>query len=278
MKIILEKIHRNLVRFIANAPKLNRICVSDLVDITATEDRCVLVLKGCDENPSQTNEPIATPELKQALFKSAKTPKQIFYRKLLLENADEPGFAFRSDSENIVFRSLAVDKDEIIRYHEIMESSISANIVPITSNELCIGHRPKKDDLLDLRDEGFTHIVTVLGKSEGALDVGQAAEKAGFQWIWLPLANAKVPLQNHDDGINVRRTIRELKSLFLDGNSFSRVYLHCSAGFHRTGMISLLLLRQLGFDEEDAMDFLEQLREATVQNVGRQRIQWAFSF
>lgn len=245
------------------------IRIPEIVDIAATEDTCTLLLEDREEIPSQSNEPFSMPEFRRNLSECAKTVKQQFYRDLLLQNPDIREFTFRS---------LEIEKESIIKYYEIMESSISANIVQIINNELCVGQRPKLEDLLDLRDEGFTHIVTVLGESEGALDIGNAAEKLGFHWIWLPLGNAKVPILERDSEDEIHCTIRELKSLFRDGKPGARVYLHCSAGFHRTGMISLLLLRKLGYDEEEAMDFLEQLREETARNVGQQRISWAMRF
>lgn len=281
MKDTIEKMHRHLVRFIDNSPAIGFLRIPNLSDVVASGERCVLVLEEMANPSSPSDLPVTTPGFKQAMFQCAKTAKQKFYRGFLLQNASRPQFAYRDTNDNVVFRSLEIDKDAVVEYYDMMEASVSANVVTIMQNELCIGHRPKRDDLLDLRDEGFTHIVTVLGESEGACDVGREAEKLGFHWLWLPLGSAKVPVQDLNDADNIRDVIRELKSLFLSGDARgtgARVYLHCSAGIHRTGMMTLLLLRKLGYDAEESLHILNQLREESARNIGRQRIQWALEF
>ena len=142
---------------------------------------------------------------------------------------------------------------------------------------LSIGHRPKQSDLLDLKDEGFSHVVTVLSELEGAVEIGRETKKLGIQWIWLPLGSAKVPVENKEDARHIETVLQQLVSLFSGPTVGIKSYLHCSAGMHRTGMITFALLRRLGYNSAESMDLLTQLRELTAQNVGVERIAWADS-
>jgi protein tyrosine/serine phosphatase len=56
-----------------------------------------------------------------------------------------------------------------------------------------------------------------------------------------------------------------------------RVYLHCSAGIHRTGFFASVLLRLQPVKASDIADALVRLRPVTGQNVGGDRIALAVS-
>jgi hypothetical protein len=57
-----------------------------------------------------------------------------------------------------------------------------------------------------------------------------------------------------------------------------RIFLHCSAGIHRTGMIAAALFFHLGHDETQTLGALTALRAITAADVGAARIHWAQSF
>ena len=57
-----------------------------------------------------------------------------------------------------------------------------------------------------------------------------------------------------------------------------KIYIHCSAGIHRTGMITYGLLRYLGKDTNEAKQLLHQLREVTAAQVGDERLNWGDQF
>lgn len=54
--------------------------------------------------------------------------------------------------------------------------------------------------------------------------------------------------------------------------------IHCSAGIHRTGMITNALLRYLGLSAEDALKKIGLAREHTAAEVGEHRLAWGQSF
>ena len=267
------EICRNLTRFAACTPGLKTIALSEVQDIV---DDTVRLQTG--KSPERTDQPVITGTFKQTLFKSAKTDKEKLYRDILFQTAEDLRLAFRDPSDNIVFEGIKITPEMVEKYIAIQNESITAQIVPVRNELLSIGHRPKQSDILDLRDEGFTHVVTVLGESEKAGEIGRETEKAGLQWIWLPLGSAKVPVENAEDIQHIETVLPQLVTLFRDSKTGIKAYLHCSAGMHRTGMITLAFLRRLGYDSAESMDLLTRLRELTAQNVGAERIAWANSF
>ena len=52
------------------------------------------------------------------------------------------------------------------------------------------------------------------------------------------------------------------------------VYIHCSAGIHRTGMVAFALLRFLGLSADEAASGLAHLRKVTAEGVGEDRLAW----
>jgi protein tyrosine/serine phosphatase len=92
-------------------------------------------------------------------------------------------------------------------------------------------------------------------------------------WIWIELGSTKsLPRRRRPDILNALRTM--VSALQEQG----RIYLHCSAGIHRTGMIASALLFHLGCDEEQIRRTLAALRPLTAADVGEARLEWARSF
>ena len=141
--------------------------------------------------------------------------------------------------------------------------------LPIEGGYLAVGHRPKIKMLNVMPMLGVTHVLTLQSVSEKAKTIGQQVTQADMTWCWFPMESAKPP--------SPEKT-QELLSLFDDLkialSQGARIYVHCAAGIHRTGMISYALLRYLGISETDAMHGLAQMRQETAQCVGEERLNW----
>ncbi len=148
--------------------------------------------------------------------------------------------------------------------------SVKVPWVPVGSGRLAIGHRPKLKSFPDLRSAGCTHVLTLLSEREGAPALGAAARHAGLAWHWLPLPNGDPPPPDRDE--EIRSALTELNAELDDGAS---LFIHCSAGIHRTGMIANALIRLRGIPAVEARHLLAQLRAVTQEGVGRQRLDWA---
>lgn len=56
------------------------------------------------------------------------------------------------------------------------------------------------------------------------------------------------------------------------------ILIHCSAGIHRTGMITNTLLLYLGLRQDEALEKLAQARQVTADGVGQKRLDWGQVF
>ncbi len=143
----------------------------------------------------------------------------------------------------------------------------------VSSGHLAIGHRPGAGLITALKLQGATHVLTLLAESEGGVKIGNQVRKAGLEWLWLPMASAALP------GSERRQEIEDLfaamKAALRDGG---RIYVHCSAGIHRTGMIAYGFLRSLNLDPDAARDLLMALRPETANNSGAHRLAWGDAF
>ena len=152
----------------------------------------------------------------------------------------------------------------------IEDNDRNINYVKVLDGYLAIGHRPKIKALKEFYIEGTTHILTLLSEREGALDIKKAAISNGLAWEWLPLANAKPP---EDEMLAmIIESFSKCKQHLKGG---AKIYIHCSAGIHRTGMITYAMLKYLGHSHEESKELLVRMRQLTGEGVGQDRIEWA---
>jgi protein-tyrosine phosphatase len=149
----------------------------------------------------------------------------------------------------------------------------SVNWLSLNGGRLTVFHRPKLTLLASLQREGCTHVLTLLSEHEQAKNLGLAVSKLGLQWIWSPLPNGDPPNNTRSDALGV--LLKDLAKILADGGS---LFIHCSAGIHRTGMIANALLRSLGLTAEEAKAGLLAMRQVTHDGVGEHRLAWGEQF
>jgi len=147
--------------------------------------------------------------------------------------------------------------------------------VAIQNGFLKIGHKPggKKRSFKQLLKEGTTTVFTILSEKEGALNIQRNCINLGINWIWLPLPNGDVPNETR-----IPEIMEKLEMVKIKLENQEKIYVHCSAGLHRTGMITNCLLRYLGFDETNSYKILQQLRPITANEVGKKRLEFGDLF
>lgn len=124
-----------------------------------------------------------------------------------------------------------------------------------------------------MRDAGVTHIVTVLSEMEKPHAIGEAAQTLGLEWLWIDLGSTKnLPARRKPQ---ISEALESMAAILAGGG---RIYLHCSAGIHRTGMIAAALFFHLGRDEAQTKAALAALRPLTAAEMGPDRFAWARSF
>jgi protein-tyrosine phosphatase len=144
------------------------------------------------------------------------------------------------------------------------------DFIPVRQGHLAIGHRPKRKGLAGWRErQGLTHLWTLLSTHEGYEKIAEATLAAGLIWEWLPLPNGNPPAESELPAI--KASFARCRDA-LDGGG--RIYLHCSAGIHRTGMVGYAFLRYCGLNDHAAQEVLRQLRPITAAEVGSERLRW----
>lgn len=150
-----------------------------------------------------------------------------------------------------------------------LKSVEPVNWVKIGNGYLAIGHRPATKFVNDLRLQNASHILTLLSEKEDARKIEALTKKNGLNWLWFPMESAEPPTE--DRNTEVTELFRNMKKVL---ESEGRIYLHCSAGIHRTGMIGYAFLRYIGNDEEKSNKLLLDLRVETSEGVGEKRREW----
>lgn len=153
-------------------------------------------------------------------------------------------------------------------------AAVAINWVPVSGGFLAIGHKPgRKLPFREMELQGTTAVLTLLHGDEGAASIGQQLSHHGIEWLWFPFSASR-PHQG-EALEEVRALFRNLQGLLSAGG---RIYIHCSAGIHRTGMIAYGLLRFLGKDRSEAGKLLRSLRKVTAEQVGEERLYWGDLF
>lgn len=99
-------------------------------------------------------------------------------------------------------------------------------------------------------------------------------KQGGIKWHHIPLigANSEYFLSEGTSSLiikNILIILDEMKKGILN------IYIHCSAGVHRTGTVLYTLLRITGETQESAMEAIRIIREETYNNCGNHRIKFA---
>ena len=138
----------------------------------------------------------------------------------------------------------------------------------MTTPQLILGPRPGKKSKDAIQAKGVTDLMTLLSAREQPDSIKQIAGAIGADWHHFVVDGGHLDTLAEVD----------LSRLFLLWDGISRsegdriVYLHCSAGLHRTGFIAYLILRRSGQSPEEAMLGLRALQDVTADQVGADRI------
>ncbi|MEL6829093.1 MAG: hypothetical protein AAFO63_03045 [Pseudomonadota bacterium] len=134
--------------------------------------------------------------------------------------------------------------------------------------KLILGPRPGKKSKDAIMAQGVTHVLTLLSPKEQPDSVSKIAQGIGAAWHHFPI----------DGGHMDTLAAVELSALFLLYDEIVRstpdatIYLHCSAGIHRTGFVIYALLRYQGLTPEASKTEVARLRPVTSDQVGEDRL------
>lgn len=150
-----------------------------------------------------------------------------------------------------------------------MKEPTRYNFVKVGNGRLALNHRPGSRDFAILRQLGCTHVVTLLKESESAKIVEVNTHSAGLEWIWLPVPNG-----NYPEGEVHQRLLDAMPKLSRLLDEGKSLFVHCSAGIHRTGTVAYGLLRWRGMEPEEAMQVIHSIRPITAEGMLEKRMRW----
>lgn len=110
--------------------------------------------------------------------------------------------------------------------------------------------------------KGVTMVISILYQREKPEMIAEYCKNLGLRHVHIP-----------DDGPTLKDTAREAYEYLI--NNQERALVHCSAGLHRTGMVTYSFLRWSGLGEKEAYETIKGMREDTHRQVGELRIQHA---
>ena len=143
--------------------------------------------------------------------------------------------------------------------------------VKVASGHLAIGHKPGgKISFEGMKQAGVTAVLTLLQENEGSQQIGQALQRVGIEWFWFPFSAVR------PEGRELTEDVFKRMKASLDQRG--KIYIHCSAGIHRTGMVTYAFLRYLGQDPQQAIGNLARMRKLTAEGAIAARLNWGDQF
>ena len=109
----------------------------------------------------------------------------------------------------------------------------------------------KDATMLEVVRAGVTHIIDM----QIEFDDTPLADPYGIEVLWNPTDDdfQTKPAKVFENGV-------EFALAALDAAPENKVFIHCAAGVHRAPMMTLALLRVLGFSLDDAKQLIEERR------------------
>ena len=164
------------------------------------------------------------------------------------------------------------ENSEILRKFQKVPKQTELNFYKLRNTEsfvTCFG-RPSLKQLANFKNNYKINIIlTLQGLDEKPEEIHKACDENGIEWLHFPEMGAgKFTL------IKIKEKLVEFYIyLFKRMQSEQiRLFVHCAAGVHRTGVFLYGLIRLSGENEENSYSLLKDIRHTTYLNVGKERI------
>jgi len=161
------------------------------------------------------------------------------------------------------------------------KKNVSSQLAELNWVEAGGGHfalrgKPSPSLISHLPTVNCSHVVTIQGEREGSIQTGNHVRENNMTWINIPFDKADI--KNMIALPVVLVILERLNQICVALENGGRVLFHCAAGFHRTGLVSNLVLLFLGLSPEEAINKVRQSREITAQEVGSERLAYGEKF
>ncbi len=127
-----------------------------------------------------------------------------------------------------------------------------------------------EDEIINLKKEKVTVLVSLLESTE-INELGLSKEESlcknhGVEYINFPIPDRDIPKSN--------QMTKSLVSKLMDRlNSGNTIVIHCRMGIGRSSIISALLLFQMGYKFEEAINHISKIRRLKVPDT-KEQIDW----
>ncbi|MGI0116013.1 protein-tyrosine phosphatase family protein [Zooshikella sp. RANM57] len=140
--------------------------------------------------------------------------------------------------------------------------ALNYNFVKIEHyGSLAFSERPKIKEIKNLAHGNCSCVVTILAAhGEQALRIGNEVQAQGMHWEWVKVKNA-VKIDANEKAI-FKQAVKNVSTCIKNNQN---ILIHCSAGLHRTGIFAYCLLKHLGVPENNALDYIRQIRFKTFE-------------
>jgi protein-tyrosine phosphatase len=144
-----------------------------------------------------------------------------------------------------------------------------------TKSRICCHGKPKTKEIKHFNSiYGVNHFLILLHAKEEPEKIIEACKKQNIGYYHIDIGAATIEYLEEQETIDLIVTsLLEIYKL-LKENEIS-LYVHCAAGYHRTGTFVYCILRMFEETDKSAMEALRYIRLDTYKNVGDERIQYS---
>ena len=153
---------------------------------------------------------------------------------------------------------------------ESIRSYEQINWLNISNGCIGIGPKPKDQLIRDLALHGNVQIVSLLTEEEGASDIRRTTKDCNLKWRGFDLPEDQLPKK--EQYYDLTKLYIKMMSAIQQGKC---LYIHCSDGIFRSGMIAYSLLQSIGYPPKKAKKMLKELSKEASKEMGKQRYDWA---
>lgn len=116
-----------------------------------------------------------------------------------------------------------------------------------------------------LQDLGTQAIITLMYDKEisklGVQSLSTSCKKLAIKWFQLPILDDNAPNNDFEEAFKIN--LNEIINI-LDNKG--TIAVHCKGGSGRTGLVIGLLMLQLGYDRQEVINKIQQLRPKSLKH------------